>query len=190
MEQDVSGTPGGRVVWQTAGMEIRPAALLDGSFRVRRATRDDVGPIVSLLQSDELDASRPSGPAEGALQPYLRAFAAIDADPAHFLAVVVNAGDIVGTLQLTLVPCLAAGAATRLQVEAVHVRADLRSRGLGAAMMEWAVDQGRANGAGMIQLTSNARREGAHRFYRRLGFQPSHIGFKRRVDPASRLTGG
>ena len=188
MEQDVSGTHGGREVWQTAGMEIRPATLLDGSFRVRRATRDDVGPIRSLLQSDELEASRPSEPTE-ALEPYLRAFEAIDADPAHFLAVVENP-DIVGTLQLTLIPCLAAGAATRLQVEAVHVRAGLRSHGLGAAMMEWAVEQGRANGAGMVQLTSNGRREAAHRFYRRLGFEPSHIGFKRRLTPASHSTSG
>ncbi|MCC9206367.1 hypothetical protein [Arthrobacter sp. zg-Y769] len=33
-------------------MEIRPAALLNGSFSVRRAARDDVGPIVRLLQAD------------------------------------------------------------------------------------------------------------------------------------------
>ena len=177
-----------REVWQTARMEIRPATLLDGSFRVRRATRDDVGPIAALLEADALgspEAPRPE------LRTYLYAFEAIDADPAHFLAVVEDgAGAIAATAQLTLIPCLAAGAATRLQVEAVHVRAGLRSHGLGAAMMEWAVEQGRANGAGMVQLTSNGRREAAHRFYRRLGFEPSHIGFKRRLTPASHSTSG
>ena len=169
-------------MWKTAGMEIRPAPLLNGSFRVRRATRLDVGPIVALLQSDELGAPGPPGSHDGGLEPYLEAFGAIDADPAHFLAAVEDAGGrIAGTLQLTLVPCLAAGAVPRLQVEAVHVRADLRSLGLGAAMMEWAVAQGRSNGAGLVQLTSNHRRKAAHRFYRRLGFEASHIGFKRRL---------
>lgn len=51
-------------------------------------------------------------------------------------------------------------------------------RGLGAAMMEWAVEQGRHHGAGLVQLTSNAQRKAAHRFYRRLGFEASHLGFK------------
>ena len=30
-----------------------------------------------------------------------------------------------------------------------------------------------------MQLTSNASREDAHRFYERLGYAPSHIGFKK-----------
>ncbi len=29
-----------------------------------------------------------------------------------------------------------------------------------------------------MELTSNAQREGARRFYERLGFRPSHLGFK------------
>ena len=184
MDRSVSGRRR-REVWQTAGMEIAPAPLLDGAFQVRRAGRADVGPIVALLQADALGA--PAAPqadipesADGDLGPYLRSFGAIDADPAHCLAVVEDStGSIVGTAQLTLVPCLAAGAATRLQVEAVHVRADLRSRGLGAALMEWALARGRENGAGLAQLTSNALREDAHRFYRTLGFEATHVGFKR-----------
>lgn len=158
-------------------MHIRPAALLDGSFPLRRAERRDLDAIRGLLAADSLAA--PAGP-DGSAEPYLRAFEAITSDPAHFLAVVEDlSGRIAGTLQLSLLPCLAAGAALRLQVEAVHVRADLRSRGLGAAMMEWAVEQGRHNGAGLVQLTSSAQRKAAHRFYRRLGFEASHLGFKR-----------
>ena len=158
-------------------MHIRPAALLDGSFPLRRAERRDLDAIRALLAADSLAA--PAGP-DGSAEPYLRAFEAIASDPAHFLAVVEDpSGRIAGTLQLSMLPCLAAGAALRLQVEAVHVRADLRSRGLGAAMMEWAVEQGRHNGAGLVQLTSNAQRKAAHRFYRRLGFEASHLGFKR-----------
>ena len=32
-----------------------------------------------------------------------------------------------------------------------------------------------------IQLTSNTARPDAHRFYERLGFVPSHVGFKMRL---------
>ncbi|MCQ1953962.1 GNAT family N-acetyltransferase [Arthrobacter sp. zg-Y238] len=166
-------------------MEIRPAALLGGSYRVRRAERDDVAPIVRLLMADMPASDAVAGtPGANPLAPYLRAYAAIAADPANFLAAVEDsAGKIAGTLQLTLIPCLALGGATRLQVEAVHVRADLRSNGLGAAMMDWAVAEGRRNGATLVQLTSNARRESAHRFYQRQGFDASHIGFKRVLPP-------
>ncbi|KAD3514878.1 GNAT family N-acetyltransferase [Arthrobacter yangruifuii] len=160
-------------------MEILPAPLLDGSFLIRRAERGDVGPIADLLTADSLGAP-PDSPGGRPMEPYLRAYAAIAADPAHFLAAVEDpAGQLAGTMQLTLIPCLAAGGATRLQLEAVHVRGDLRSRGLGAAMVNWAVAEGRRNGAELLQLTSNARRSAAHRFYQRLGFEASHIGFKR-----------
>ena len=39
-------------------------------------------------------------------------------------------------------------------------------------------DHARERGARMVQLTSDARRADAHRFYERLGFEPSHVGFK------------
>ncbi|MCC9178493.1 GNAT family N-acetyltransferase [Arthrobacter sp. zg-Y750] len=168
-------------------MQIHPAPLLAGSFRVRRACRADVGPIAALLEADTLGS--PEAPHPN-LDTYRRTFEAIDADPAHFLAVVEDgAGTIAATAQLTLLPCLAAGAVTRLQVEAVHVRADLRSRGLGAALMDWALVQGRQNGAGLAQLTSNLRREDAHRFYRSLGFEPTHIGFKHHLTANPKETG-
>ena len=164
-------------------MEIRPAELLGGSYRVRRAERRDVEPITALLQADALGSAADSS-GNHPLEPYLRAYDAIAADPANFLAAVEDpAGQLAGTLQLTLIPCLAAAGATRLQVEAVHVRSDLRSRGLGAAMIEWAVAEGARNGATLVQLTSNERRKSAHRFYTRLGFEASHVGFKRHLIP-------
>jgi hypothetical protein len=30
----------------------------------------------------------------------------------------------------------------------------------------------------LVQLTSDASRTDAHRFYQRLGFEPTHVGFK------------
>ncbi|GAA4655510.1 GNAT family N-acetyltransferase [Arthrobacter cryoconiti] len=68
--------------------------------------------------------------------------------------------------------------ATRLTVEAVRVAAKLRGIGLGSAMLDWAVAEGRRRGAALVQLTSDKKREDAHRFYERLGFAATHVGFK------------
>lgn len=38
----------------------------------------------------------------------------------------------------------------------------------------------RALGCYRVQLTSSAQRPDAHRFYLSHGFEPSHVGFKRR----------
>jgi hypothetical protein len=63
---------------------------------------------------------------------YETAFAAIDGDPAQTLVAVEDAaGDVVGTMQLTLIPGLARGGASRLQVEAVRVAESVRGHGLG-----------------------------------------------------------
>jgi len=45
-------------------------------------------------------------------------------------------------------------------------------------MMRWAIARCRERGCGLLQLTSNKQRPDAHRFYRRLGFEQSHEGFK------------
>ncbi|MGY1823838.1 GNAT family N-acetyltransferase [Geodermatophilus sp. SYSU D00079] len=104
----------------------------------------------------------------------------MDADPAHLLLVVTDHPDdaVVGTLQLTVLPGLSRGGAPRLQVEAVRVRADHRGSGLGTAMAEWAVAEGRQRGCALVQLTTDTRRPDALRFYERLGFVASHVGLK------------
>ena len=33
-----------------------------------------------------------------------------------------------------------------------------------------------------MQLTTNAGRKDARRFYERQGYEPSHVGFKKRLD--------
>ena len=91
-------------------------------------------------------------------------------------------GAVVATLQLTVIPGLARRGSLRGQIEAVRVHEDLRGRGLGEALMTWAIDEARRRGCTLVQLTSDKRREDARRFYERLGFTASHEGFKLRVD--------
>jgi len=130
--------------------------------------------IVELIAADQIGATRDGGD----LAPYERAFAAIDADPAQLLVVAADGDAVAGTLQLTFIPGLARRGALRAQVEAVRVRADLRGRGLGHALVAWAIDEARRRGCALVQLTSDKRREEAHRLYGRLGFAATHDGFR------------
>ncbi|UOZ10620.1 GNAT family N-acetyltransferase [Amycolatopsis sp. WQ 127309] len=147
-------------------------------YTIRKARRDDVEAIVHMLADDQLGATR-DDPADPA--PYLQAFDAIDADPNQLLAVVVADDETVGTLQLTIIPGLARRGALRGQIEAVRVRADHRGSGLGADLLRWAIDESRRRGCALVQLTSDTSRTQAHRFYERLGFEPSHTGFKLKI---------
>jgi GNAT superfamily N-acetyltransferase len=143
---------------------------------MRRATLADVPAIVAMLADDALGASRES---LGDPAPYEAAFRRIDADPNQLLAVAEQGGAVVGTLQLTFIAGLSRKGMTRALIEAVRVHRDARSGGLGTRMIEWAVDEARARGCGIVQLTTDRTRTDAHRFYERLGFEPSHIGYKK-----------
>ena len=146
--------------------------------RLRRAVVDDVPALVRLLSDDAISADRETENVE----PYERAFARIDADPAQLLVVGDVDGEPVCTLQLTVIPGLARAGALRGQVEAVRVRSDLRSGGIGDALLRWAVDELRSRGCAVAQLTTDKRRTDAHRFYARLGWTASHEGFKLPLD--------
>jgi GNAT superfamily N-acetyltransferase len=152
-----------------------------GPVILRPASAKDVPAIVALLADDPLgvtrDGATPTGAAED-LRPYLEAFAAIDADPAHLLLVAEADGVVAGTLQLSLLPGLARRGALRAQLEAVRVHRRHRGSGLGRAMVGWAIAEARRRGCGLVQLTSDKQRPEAHRFYAELGFVASHEGFK------------
>lgn len=142
---------------------------------IRRATADDVPAIVALLADDDLGASRES-PED--LAPYRRAFEAVDSGDREVLVVAERDGEVVGTLQLTLLAGLSRRGAWRAQIEGVRVARTARGEGLGERLVRWAVGEARSRGCALVQLTSDKSRADAHRFYQRLGFVASHEGFK------------
>jgi GNAT superfamily N-acetyltransferase len=142
----------------------------------RAATEADVPAIVALLADDVIGAGR-----EGESDRYRAAFREIDADPRNHLIVAEVDGEVAGTLQLTYIPGLSRMGAERAQIEAVRVAAAHRSRGLGRQMINWAIDQAKQRGCGLVQLTSDKRRSDAIRFYASLGFEPTHEGLKLRL---------
>ncbi|NQD89288.1 GNAT family N-acetyltransferase [Paenarthrobacter sp. CM16] len=151
------------------------AAVEGGTFTLRRARRGDLPRILALLVDDQLGAVRESA---DDLAPYEQAFEAIDADPSHLLVVGELAGEVVATFQLSYLPGLSRKGSWRAQIEAVRVADVLRGQGVGALMIQWAVDQARDRGCSLVQLTTDKSRVAAHRFYERLGFVASHEGMK------------
>lgn len=147
---------------------------------IRDARRDEVPAIVALFAADAVgghgDTTDPA-----ALPGYLEAFDRIAASPADRLFVGLLDGEVVGTFQVTLTPMMVGRGRLVLTIEGVQTRADRRGRGIGAAMMREAVAIARAAGADMVQLSSNAARTEAHRFYERLGFNKSHAAFKMKL---------
>jgi GNAT superfamily N-acetyltransferase len=154
-------------------------------IEIRKARRDDIEAIVRMLVDDQIGATRDS---TDDLDPYLRAFQAIDADPNQLLIVATSDDEPIGTLQLTIIPGLARSGALRGQVEAVRVRRDHRSAGLGGDLLRWAIDEAKRRGCALVQLTSDTSRAGAHKFYERLGFVASHTGFKLNLLPPRQST--
>jgi ribosomal protein S18 acetylase RimI-like enzyme len=75
---------------------------------------------------------------------------------------------IVGILCLTVyrVPT-----GLRSVIEDVIVDEHARRRGIGEALLRYAIELARAAGADGISLTSNPQREGANRLYQSLGFE-------------------
>lgn len=152
--------------------------LQESTILLREAVSDDVPAIVELLVDDQLGTSRDGVTGDSELRPYLDADEVIDADPAHLLLVATEAGRVVATMQLSFIPGLARRGALRAQIEAVRVSRSHRSRGLGAAMFAWAIDESRRRLCVLVQLTTDKARLDAHRFYERLGFAASHEGLK------------
>jgi GNAT superfamily N-acetyltransferase len=131
--------------------------------------------VVALLADDVLGRNRDFPVVDEA---YERAFAAIDADPRNLLVVVDDGGQIAASMQVTYIPGLGRHGAERSLIEAVRVRSDRRGQGIGQLLMGWAIEQARARGCALMQLTSDKSRSDAHRFYTRLGFVSSHEGMK------------
>jgi ribosomal protein S18 acetylase RimI-like enzyme len=151
------------------------------AISIRRARRQDVEAIVRMLADDPLGSGRerieeplPSG--------YWQAFEALDHDP-HIRLVVAEDGDgaVVGCLELCILPGLSSQGASRGLIEDVRVAAHCRSRGVGEKMVQWAVAEARAKGCKLVELLTHHTRVDAQRFYKRLGFQPSHVGMTLRL---------
>jgi GNAT superfamily N-acetyltransferase len=142
---------------------------------VREAVAADLRQIVALHREDVVREVRED---DVPVDAYERAFEEITADPHQQLLVGEEAGEVVATAQVTWIRRLTYVGGEMGIVESVRVRSDLRRRGLGEQLMRHLLGLARDRGAVRVELTTNAVREEARRFYERLGFVASHVGMK------------
>ena len=158
----------------------------------RQAKREDLPEIVRMLADDFLGATRERY--ETPLpESYIKAFEEIEADKNNELIVAlvseppavagglteqIASETIVGTLQITFTPSISFQGGKRATVESVRVDEKYRGQGIGKELMLWAIERARRENCFAVQLTTNAERANAHRFYENLGFRGSHLGMK------------
>ncbi|MCC6558690.1 MAG: GNAT family N-acetyltransferase [Polyangiaceae bacterium] len=145
---------------------------------IRRAAPADLPSVVRLFAIPEEGNKKPDHPGPPLDPRYAEALAAIADDPSNALLVAELDGAIVGTFHFTIIQYVAYFGGRVAMIENVVVDTPMRGRGVGEAMMRWAIEEARRRGCRRVQLTSNKMRKRAHRFYERLGFVASHEGMK------------
>lgn len=97
--------------------------------------------------------------------------------PEYAVYVATNNCSVVGTFALLVMDNLAHLGKPSAIVEDVCVDDQLHRRGIGRAMMQFAMEFARERGCYKLSLSSNASRERAHTFYRSLGFEQHGLSF-------------
>ncbi len=156
------------------------------SMEIRTALLSDLEGIVRLLADDELGISRERFEIP-IPQAYIDAFSAIEKQTGNSILVAVDNEEVVGCLQLTFIPGLSRLGMTRAQIEGVRVNKQLRRKGIGEGLLRHAIDSAKAYGCGLVQLTTDKKRDEAHRFYEKLGFVSSHKGMKLALDDLEQI---
>ncbi|HEY8172169.1 MAG TPA: GNAT family N-acetyltransferase [Dehalococcoidia bacterium] len=145
---------------------------------IRDARRDDIARIVDLYRSDELTRKHHADADAPVEAGYYASFDAIERDPRNRLLVAELGFIVVGSFQLTFVPDMSPSGNDVAIIENVIVDAALRGHNIGSVMMRWAIEEATRSNCHRVTLTSSKQRKDAHRFYERLGFEPTHEGMK------------
>ena len=147
---------------------------------IRAALPAELPAIIALHEADELGGHGDAWTEENR-PAYQRAMEALLNDPREYVLVVDHKGVLVGSMIATLLVELSGRARPHVLFRSIQIDARYRGRGIGAAMMAHAEDDARRRGASVAELTSSRRRTDAHRFYDRLGYVQSHLGFKKKL---------
>ena len=144
---------------------------------IRKAKILDLNEVILLLYDDGLGRDRESLSIKYKQQ-YLSVFSEILESKYFDIFVMVKDNEIIGFYQLMFLPHISFKGSKRGQIESVRIRSDFRRSGLGTKLMKHAIEVARDNGCSILQLTSNKKRNETDKFYKNLGFSPTHVGYK------------
>ena len=147
---------------------------------IETATLDDLPGMVGVLADDDVGGHGDIWNEETAPR-YRAAFAEISADPNAELLIAREGGQVLGLLLLRFNRSISDRGALRAMLQSVFVGAKVRSKGVGRLLVAEAERLAALRRADFINLLSNKKRPDAHRFYRTLGYDQSHEGFKKKL---------
>jgi GNAT superfamily N-acetyltransferase len=136
------------------------------TIEIRDASDGDVPGILRVLAESGID-----GGSSFTVEEARAHLARIRSGPNFRLLVAVVDGEIAATYSLVIVDKLGKRGARSAVVEDVGVAPQRQGQGIGRAMMAHALEECRKAGCYKLALSSNVKREGAHRFYESLGFE-------------------
>ena len=143
---------------------------------VRKAHAGDLARVLELYAQPAMD--------DGQVLDEVRAqdiWSRFAAYPDYHLYVAELDGCVQGTFALLIMDNLAHQGTPSGIVEDVAVAPEMQGRGIGKAMMEQARAICAGKGCYKMVLSSNLRREPAHQFYEKIGFQ--RHGYSFRITP-------
>lgn len=141
----------------------------------RRAVEADIPRLLELYRQLSLE---PDQYRKAPVADCRRVLRQMEKVPGYELLVAEEGGEVVGTTVLAVLPGFAHGTSPFAVVEYVVVDERYRSRGIGRQLMEHVIEKAKEAGCYKIMLTSDLRRERAHKFYRSIGFEASAHGFR------------
>ncbi len=147
-------------------------SFLETSMDIRDITFDDLRFVLELYAQPDFDNGEVLGEADARAL-----YARFLAYPDYKIYVAEQDGVIVGSFALLVMLNLGHCGAPSAIVEDVVVDPQMQGQGVGAAMMQAAMDLARDKGCYKLVLSSNAKRVRAHAFYERLGFTRHGISF-------------
>ena len=157
------------------------------SWSVRTATEKDLWAVLRLYSKRVGPAGRLAADVSTGQRRMWRRMMVTD----NLTVYLAEDGDCpVGTASMILMPNLTYDCRPAAFVEPVIVAPAYRRRGVGRMMVKRAVDDARAAGCHKVQIVSHKRHaeDGAHDFYKDLGFQPEAEGFRLYLDPRGEET--
>ena len=146
--------------------------------RVRSAEQDDVATMVDILIAGSLT---PESESRDQLDAYWLAIQGVRATGGDVFVATLDE-EVIGVCQVVLFPTIGHSGGLVAEIENVHIRETHRNGGIGQLLIETCEQFARGHDCYRVQLTSNVVRTDAHRFYGRLGYQVSHVGFKKSLD--------
>ena len=142
---------------------------------IRTATEKDIPRLLELYQQLSFN---PGDYKKAPLEDCRKVFATMSKVPGYSLLVAEENGEVIGTTVLAILPGMAHGTSSFAVVENVVVDERRRSKGIGGQLMKYCMKLAKEAGCYKIMLTSDKRRDRAHKFYRSLGFEASAHGFR------------